>query len=376
MNYPTIRFHYDRKGKASEDRDGTIDIEVYFNRKRKYISTGVRVRPHEWRDDKVVKRSDSAYLNAILDNAFNSIRDHVLMLKEQNAAFSFEALDTNIANSKLQGSFLEYARMRILKRKDIRETTRKAQGKLPRILEKYGRMNSFSEVTAYRIRHFDSWLHEREIRQTTIGSYHRMLKTYIHMAMADGLIERDPYANFKVNHGKAEDRRYLTEEELARVKAVETEDQSVMRVKDLFLFQCYTGLAYADLAAFDFEKVEKRNGKHILHARRQKTGVEYHIVLLSPVMEILERYGYKLPILTNQKYNMMLKVLSAYASLRFSLTSHCGRHTYATWCLNKGVPIETLKTMMGHTDSRTTSLYAKILDRTVEAAFDGLESAI
>ena len=97
-------------------------------------------------------------------------------------------------------------------------------------------------------------------------------------------------------------------------------------------------------------------------------------MLLSPAVEILKKYDFKLNVLTNQKYNLYLKVIANAAGLGNSLTSHMARHTFAVYCLNHGVPIEILSKMMGHTDIRTTQLYAKVANKSVESAFELLEN--
>ena len=152
---------------------------------------------------------------------------------------------------------------------------------------------------------------------------------------------------------------------------------SIDRIRDLFLFQCFTGLAYADFEKFNFEKdVEERNGKYIVSDRRKKTNEDYKIVLLTPAIEILKKYDYKLPIISNQKYNVSLKVVAQYAGIDKNITTHMGRHTFAVFALNNGVPIEIVAKMLGHTNIRTTQVYAKVLNSEVEKGFDLLESKI
>lgn len=137
---------------------------------------------------------------------------------------------------------------------------------------------------------------------------------------------------------------------------------------------CYTGLAYADLAKFDFVKgVENRNGKYVIADRRKKTNEDYFIVLLSPAVRLLKKYDYKLPIISNQQYNIMLKVMAQYADINKNITTHVARHTFAVFALNNGVPIEVVAKMLGHSNIRTTQLYAKVLNSEVEKGFDLLE---
>ena len=97
---------------------------------------------------------------------------------------------------------------------------------------------------------------------------------------------------------------------------------------------------------------------------------------MAPAVDILRKYDFKLPMMSNAQYNLRLKVLADYAGIDKVLTSHMGRHTFAVLCLNNGVGIETLAKMMGHTDIKTTQIYAKVLDEQVEQAFDDLEARL
>ncbi|MEG2150288.1 MAG: site-specific integrase [Bacteroidaceae bacterium] len=154
-------------------------------------------------------------------------------------------------------------------------------------------------------------------------------------------------------------------------------DKSISNVRDCFVFCCYTGLAYADLAKFNWETdVVFRDGKSFIEDVRQKTGSSYKIQILSPAMAILKKHDMKLPVITNQQYNLRLKVLSSYAGISKQLTSHMARHTFATWALSQGIRIETVSKMLAHSNIQTTQIYAKILQKEVDEAFDSLEEKL
>lgn len=159
----------------------------------------------------------------------------------------------------------------------------------------------------------------------------------------------------------------MTAEELKKVKDAQIDSETICRVRDLFIFQAYTGISYADLAKFNFKRdVQKRGNKYVILDIRLKTEENYFIVLLSPAMEILKKYDYVLPIISNQQYNLRLKIVADYAGLDRNLTVHMSRHTFATMCLNNGVKMENVSKMLGHTNVRTTQQYAKVLNAEVE----------
>lgn len=153
-------------------------------------------------------------------------------------------------------------------------------------------------------------------------------------------------------------------------QSVENKDIGVLeshRLKALFVFQCYTCLAYHDLAAFDAGRlVDVGGGRWSYSGERGKTGKEYSFLLLRPAVAVLEKYGWRLPVLSNVKYNEYLKVVAQTAGVDKPITSHWARHTGATVLLNAGVDMETVARVLGHSSTKVTrSTYARLLDDTV-----------
>lgn len=375
-SYPAVRIVYDFKHQASATKKGVVSIEIYYKGKRKRVNTGVRVFPSQWNNRHgVVKSIDAAELNLTIHTVLQNITDWINQLRLNRESFSFEKLERYLLTERTEDdNFLKYVERKIDGRKDIRESTRRTQRKLVGCLKEFGKIMFFSEVTRERIREYDMWLHGKNYVQATIHSYHKFLKIYINQAIDEGLIKHSPYTGIKIERGKSSLRKFLTEKELISVMETKLPTESLNSTRDLFVFQCFTGIAYADLKLFDFSKVEERNGKYILHDTRWKSGEDFYIVLLSPAVKILKKYNFRLNVVSNQKYNLYLKVIATAAGIDHPITSHMARHTFAVYCLNHGVSIEILAKMMGHTDIKTTQLYAKIANMSVEAAFDHLEN--
>lgn len=375
MKYPTLRFVFDRKHIATEKKKGLVQIEVTSEGKRKWIGTQVKVYPNQWDDRKKVIRSmESIRLNAILDSMMNNINEFISSLIKNNQPFDFEKLNYFLEKSNKSVSYIDFVRMRIEERTDIEESTRKQHRTLLKSLEDFGRINYIDDLTKQNIILYDDFLHKQGISQPTVYNYHKRNKRYIHEAMKFELISDDPYNGLTFERGKFDKRKYLTEQELYKMETCEINSQPIDRVRDLFLFQCYTGFAYSDFAKFDFERdVENRNGKYIIADRRKKTNEDYYIVLLSPAMKILKKYNFKLPIISNQQYNIMLKIAAQYAKINKRITTHVARHTFAVFALNNGVSMEVVAKMLGHSNIKTTQIYAKVLNREVEKGFDLLE---
>ena len=373
-----MRFVFDRKHVATRNKKGLVQIEVTSEGKRKWIGTSVKLYADQWNEKKkVVNSVHSIQLNAMLDGMMSKLNDFILDLFRNDQQFDFEKLNAFLEKSNHSDSFIDFVRIRIEDRTDIEESTRKQHRTLLQSLEKFGKLNYMDDLTKANITLYDEFLHQQEISQPTIYNYHKRLKRYLHEAMKFGLLNEDPYVGLHFERGRFEKRKYLTEEELKMIRTCKINMPSIDRIRDLFLFQCYTGLAYADFEKFNFEKdVEERNGKYIVSDRRKKTNEDYKIVLLTPAIEILKKYDYKLPIISNQKYNVSLKVVAQYAGIDKNITTHMGRHTFAVFALNNGVPIEIVAKMLGHTNIRTTQVYAKVLNSEVEKGFDLLESKI
>lgn len=382
MKYPTLKLCYDRRGKAvsqkGSETPGAVEIEIYFERKRKWISTGVSVVPSQWNNKSgmVVGNPDCGSLNLRINAQVKPIREYINGLMARGEEFSFEDIERELSKQKLGVSFRDYVERKIESRSDIQGVTKRNHKRLLNALDGFKKIRTFDDLNPRKIREFDEWLHTQGYTQTTVACYHKFMKNYIHLAMADELIASDPYVGIRIERGKPKDRKYLTDSELEMVRGFHTLDPSTERARDMFMFQCFTGLAYADMAKFDFEKVEERNKKFVIRDARQKTGEDYYIVLLSPAMEILRKYDMKLPLISNQKYNSALKAVAAGAGLKRTLTSHMGRHTFATYCLNHGISLETLAPMMGHSSIKSTQIYAKMINKTVESAFDKLEEEL
>lgn len=375
MEYPTLRFVFDRKKVATKEKKGLVQIEVCSERKRKWIGTGVKVYADQWDDKrKVTARPDSLDLNMKLDLMMSNILEYVNSLIRRKVPFDFESLDVFLKNSSESDSFIDFIVRRTDERKDRAEGTIKHYRTLVKVLEDFGRINYFHDLTRSNITMFDDYLRGKGIKDTTVYGYHKNMKAYINEAIRFGIISENPYVGLKINRGKSDKRKYLTYEEMRRMERCRITDPSVNRVRDLFLFQCYTGLAYSDLYKFDFASdVERRGNKFIIADRRVKTNEDYFIVLLSPAMEILRKYDFDLPVISNQKYNDYLKVAASFAKIDKNLTTHCARHTFAVFALNNGVPMEVVSKMLGHTNIKTTQIYAKVLNTEVEKGFDVLE---
>ena len=201
----------------------------------------------------------------------------------------------------------------------------------------------------------------------------KTLKTVTIYALKRGYLLQDPFRDHHF-HLTPVDRGFLTDEEILKIANKELTIPRLALVRDLFLFSCFTGLAYIDVANLRREHLVTMNGKTWIMTRRKKTKVESNILLLDIPKAIIEKYspsttpkdGKLFPILSNQKMNAYLKEIADVCGLQKRLTFHLARHTFATMSLSKGVPMESVSKMLGHTNIKTTQIYARITSKKIE----------
>lgn len=372
MRVPTLTFVYNRRKTAKRGRSGSVELRIGYDRKAKFMSTGIQLLPKEWRNGNVTNRVDAQELN----NSLATMRNNVLkvinqMLNEHNVNI-FEIPDRLNAMSNESGkTFLEFCR----EREEVRtygksDDSKQRYERFMRWFEKWGKIRYFSDVTDKNVLAMDAALKDKHLKDNSKwNNYHRFLNSFILDAVAAGLVKRNPYKWVNINKDKNSNSlgtKYLTLEEIRKFSSKDMGSECLNKVRDLFVFQTYTCLSYVDMAAFDFSKCKDFEGGKIYTGKRGKTGQEFTFLLLEPAMRVLRRYNYKLPLLSNVKYNQYLKVCAQMAGIDKPLTTHWARHTGATILLNEGVDMETVAKILGHSSTRITrQIYAKLIDKTV-----------
>lgn len=371
MAYPIISVVFDEKKVATKTKAGLVQVRIYHNHKRKFISTNVKVFSDQWSEKTFVKgRADALLLNDQINEILNKVRDCANECVRQSGDFFFEKFNELYeVETHVTMSFLDFMFDRMYKR-NIRTSTLGQHEVCYNKLKKFALIQTFKDLTLPNIIKFEDWLKETGIRQTSVNSRIRILKTYISEAHRLGYIDKDPTLNVHFERGKTRTRRYLTPEELKKVASVELHGVHE-RARDVFMFMCHTSLSYADAQKFDFHRdCFLKDGKYMFRDTRIKTGEEYFIVLNRQALEILKKYDYSLPKYSNGRINDLLNGVAIMAGLNKELTCHVARHTAACLALNNGVRIEIVSKMLGHSNINTTQIYAKMLSKEVEDAYD------
>ena len=229
----------------------------------------------------------------------------------------------------------------------------------------YDRLTPAKNVELQDLNRLQQHLRSEGLKQSTIHQYQAKCKAAFTLAFNRGKIKSNPYSQFKMSRGEKKEIIWLTTDELDRLAKKGFSTERLGRVRDLFLFQCYSGLSYGDMKELEKKdyKVENEKGQIFIEKRRKKTGVKFLSVVLDEGRRILDKYDYELPLLSNTKYNAYLKEIQDLCELDKVLTTHVGRKTYVCYLYQRQTPIEVIATIVGHTTCYTTLRYYAKMDR-------------
>lgn len=412
-----ISLVFDHHKRTSKGEEGPVEVRVTVNRKPYYINTGVRVREDrlvgnalrdvEYKDDAgIVRRTDDAdVLNERLTAVVRLVEKEVNRCLDGQYPIDVAEIRRKVWDSASvktcedEPTLVNWIRA-MSDGADITLNTKLRYHTLCKRLLEYGKITKWGDLAPDNIYGWDVWLRQQEvplsdgqrergvkprkIQPVAVYNYHKLLKAMLNRAVMLGVIENNPYDRMKGAFKREANEKieYLTEEQMNKLMELTPVSGSQMEMaKDLFVFQMFTGLSYADTQTFDLSQYQKEivrdevtgeetvRWKHI--GERVKTGVPYVSMLLPPVVEVLERNGWKVPKMNNQRYNQMLKAIGMCIGVE-RLHSHMGRHTFATWMLSNGARIENVSRMLGHTDIKMTQRYAKVLAEDVYDEFDSV----
>jgi site-specific recombinase XerD len=340
----------------------------------------------------VVGRVDAPELNKRLTVLYNRVNDEVTKCIEESRAIDVAEIKRRVwllaeYQEKDETTFVDWIEEQepLL---GLKADTLKHYKTLRMRRREFGGILRWQDINVENIVRFDAWLHNLQKKQTkarevaglpvanisdgAVYNYHKTLKRMINHAVMMGRMDRNPYDRLRgrFKRGDKENVEYLTEDEMRLVMDLHpVVGSDIAKARDLFVFQMLTGMSYSDAQAFDIKNYKQVDGKWVTAGERIKTGAQFISQLLPPVVDVLERNGWKVPKLTNQKYNGLLKTIGATIGIE-RMHSHLARHTFATYFLSKDTRIEHVQKMLGHKDIKTTQRYAKVLAKDVHDDFD------
>lgn len=393
---------YLRKAKTKKNGEAPIYLRITVDGLRSETPIGRSIVPSKWDTDLQIqkgKSEDARTLNHFIENIKQRINQDANVLIDQGIDYTAEQLKNRFNGIKEQPKTLISVfeeNNQLVKQEENKKyshsTVRQYNTTLRRLKEfvtkGYGKKDiPLTELDAIFIRRFEIYLRtEYNADHNTVMKYLKQLKKVIHFAMATGYMDRDPFLSH-ITAFKDVSRDYLTIEELTRIKSKILNIKRVDRVRDVFVFACYTGIAYGDLKNLTPESLSIGiDGKNWIIYHRGKTGIRASIPMLLPAMEIIEKYRFDpecnadkklLPVISNQKLNAYLSEIAGICDINKKLTTHVARHTFATTVtLSQGVPIETVSKMLGHTSLKTTQIYAKVVDRKISDDMEVLQEKL
>ncbi|GMQ31636.1 site-specific integrase [Algoriphagus confluentis] len=228
--------------------------------------------------------------------------------------------------------------------------------------------------------------HQRPLTQNGIMKHMERFKKILNLGSKMDLLEKNPFDKYQFKFNR-HDRDYLNEEELNRLETKNIKNPRIELVRDLFVFACYTGLSYIDMASLRKEHlINGPSGNLWIKTQRNKTHTPVKIPLLPKALQVLEKYnedpraevkGLLLPVISNQRLNTYLKEIADICEIEKNLSFHVARHTFATTVtLQNGVPIETVSKMLGHNKITTTQIYARVMEVKLNEDMENLKKRL
>ena len=391
MNKTFNLLFFIKKNKIRTNGTAPIYLRITIDGKAAEIAAKRYIDPKKWdnKAHKAVGNSQEAkILNAYLKTLEQQVYDfHYLMLKEEDfvtaESLKSKLLGTDVTTRMLIPIFQEHNdKVEALVGQDFAPgTLERYKTSLKHTQEFLNWKYKVSDIDITKIDHvfimdYDFWLRSvRKCANNTAVKYIKNFKKIIRLCMANGWITKDPFIGYKAKL-KVVERSYLTKEEIQAVYEKEFASDRLSQVRDIFLFSCYTGLAYVDVKQLSKSNINTGiDGDQWIFTRRQKTDTSTRVPLLPLAQELVLKYenhpqcvnsDVMFPILSNQKMNSYLKEIAGICGINKDLTFHIARHTFATTVtLSNGVSIESVSKMLGHTNIKTTQHYAKILDKKV-----------
>ena len=379
---------YIKKNAVKSNGKAPIMARISLNGEIAQFSLKCEINPIEWdaKAGKAIGKSVATQkFNGLLDNLKASIIQHYRELSDRDTTVTAEKvknaflglLTRNETLLDLFGKHNQDLKAQIGKGVS-RDTYQKYVRTENRLKDFMKSKYNISDINLKEINHsficdFDIYLKTvHSCGQNTTAKFMQRLKSIVLFAKSNGWIHADPFSNFKLYFVKS-DREYLTEPELERIMKRKFSIKRLEQVRDIFVFSCFTGLAYVDVFNLQKSNIRTTFDENLwIIGKRVKTGINYRVPLLDIAKLIIEKYNGNLaedlvlPVISNQKMNSYLKEIADLCDIGKNLSFHVARHTFATTVtLSKGVSIESVSKMLGHTNIKTTQIYARITDNKI-----------
>lgn len=381
--------YYIQKSKINKQGRCPIQARMTYLKKRKEFSTGLFTEPDNWnRAQQCIESPDKehSYKNTQLSLITSKMNQAFLLLQINQIDFNVEdvfrqykgeKVKVNVGVYEVYGLFLKYLERLI--GKELNDDTYKkyvAYGKHLKSFIKWKYKSKDIELSSIKssfVSHFEYYLKtEKNFAQITLNKVIQRFRRSIKYAIAEDYLDKDPFMLYKARRVKKEI-VYLSQDELLKLEKQTFEVQRIQQIKDMFVFCCYTGLAFKEMIALarnDF--VIEFDGNLWIKVRRVKTSRSYKVPLMPQAKKIIEKYyqvdsDYVFPRISNPKFNAYLKEIADVTGIKINLTHHIARKTFATTVLlYNDVPMEIVSKLLGHSKMQTTQEhYGEVVQRKI-----------
>ena len=381
-----------------------IFARIHYARKKAELFTQYSVEETDWLEEKE-RTKKNLQINAHLSALETEVHEIVRKLREENKIISAATIKNILTHKESATTHILQYYDTCIERLDAANEVEKvtvamygySKERLAAFIKEKKKSNDYPiENINYKfIQDFDLFLlnqktykgAEATLKRNTASKHHSRIRTILIRARKEGLIDRNPYEEFKLKKSPS-NRTYLTQEELeALIKHDLGDNASLKKVRDVFIFSVYTGLRFVDAQQLTMDRIQKtKEGKYMINIIQEKTGEVLTLPLLPPAVKIMEKYNDSserkvlnrvIPTISNQKVNTMLKIIANAVGITKTLSHHVARHTCATTVLlNNEVPMEVVSKWLGHTSIKTTQIYGKITNSYMQKIADKLEGKI
>lgn len=371
---------YNRKKSLNKRGVALVQVEAYLNRKKKYFSTKVYLRPDQWDAKKLLVKNhpNADALNRLIYEFMAMIEKRELELWQQGKPITLEILKEMLSEQQEQedkSSFIPFFKHEVMT-SNLKESTKRNHLSTLALLQDFKKNVTFSDLTFEFVSSFEYFLQSKGYHTNTIAKHMKHLKRHINVAINKEYMDIQKYAFRKYKIKTVENgHTHLAPEELEKMETLQLTGRYIKYQKtlDAFLFCCYAGMRYSDFVNMKPENIVEMHQETWLIYKSIKTGTEVRLPLYllfnGKGIQILNKYQANLQdffhLRDNSNVNKELIIITRLAGLSKKVSFHTARHTNATLLIYNGVNITTVQKLLGHKSVKTTQIYTNVMDMTI-----------
>lgn len=380
MNKIIYSLVYNRKKSLNKRGVALVQVEAYLNRKKKYFSTKVYLRPDQWDAKKLLVKNhpNADALNRLIYEFMAMIEKRELELWQQGKPITLEILKEMLSEQQEQedkSSFIPFFKHEVMT-SNLKESTKRNHLSTLALLQDFKKNVTFSDLTFEFVSSFEYFLQSKGYHTNAIAKHMKHLKRHINVAINKEYMDIQKYAFRKYKIKTVENgHTHLAPEELEKMETLQLTGRYIKYQKtlDAFLFCCYAGMRYSDFVNMKPENIVEMHQETWLIYKSIKTGTEVRLPLYllfnGKGIQILNKYQANLQdffhLRDNSNVNKELIIITRLAGLSKKVSFHTARHTNATLLIYNGVNITTVQKLLGHKSVKTTQIYTNVMDMTI-----------